>query len=60
MAVLRRLVQNRPSNDRGVTMNKNALRVLCVVGLLSLGSAAPAMAAHPACDRTCLEGFVEK
>jgi len=39
---------------------KDVLRALYVAGLLSLGGASAALAAPPACDRACLEGFVEK
>ena len=38
----------------------NALRALSVAVLFTLGGTAPALAAQPACDRACLEGFVEK
>jgi hypothetical protein len=41
-------------------MRKNMLPVLCLAGLASMVIANAAAAAQPACDRACLEGFVEK
>jgi hypothetical protein len=43
-------------------MQKNVLPLLCAAGLVSLGVADAALTAQPqpACNRACLEGFVEK
>ncbi len=41
-------------------MRKNSLPALCLAGLASITVANAAAAAQPACDRACLEGFVEK
>ncbi len=41
-------------------MNKKTLRSLCVAGLVSLAGTQFAAAAQPACDRACLESYVER
>ena len=41
-------------------MRKYMLPALCLAGLASMALANTAAAAQPACDRACLEGFVEK